>query len=301
MKLYSLLNENHVLLDVEVATFVQAVDRLLTAFADVLDPGQVDLVRARLMEREEQFPTFMAEGVCIPHARMGELKNFLLGVLVPRQPLPHPAEGQPPVTLIFMVLAPQDRNTMMLQTLAAIARLLKSRETRQALQGVKSESRFLRLIEDTGIDVKKTLVAADIMAPVGAAVTLDTSIAHAVDVLVNVEDEGVPVVDAQGRLAGELTSKELLTLGMPRYMDLLVNSSMLDNFEPFEHYFRQENTMRVREICRRDLITVEPSMPIVQVTHLMMTRSRRRIYVVDGDELKGIIYRKDIVARVLHY
>jgi PTS system nitrogen regulatory IIA component len=166
---------------------------------------------------------------------------------------------------------------------------------------VKSPARLLRFIEESGIDVKKTLVAADIMQPVTHTVRIDTVLARAVDVLVAAPDEGIPVLDGHGRLAGELTSRELLKLGMPKYLDLIVNPAMLESFEPFENFFKHENTMTVREVCRRDIVTVPPGAPVVQVTHLMMTRQKRRVYVVDQHELRGVIYRKDIIARVLHF
>ena len=105
----------------------------------------------------------------------------------------------------------------------------------------------------------------------------------------------------QGKLVGELTNSELLKLGMPKYLDLIVNPAMLENFEPFENYFQHENSMTVREVCRRDVLWVEPAAPIVQVAHMMMTRQKRRIYVVEDGALKGVILRKNIVVKVLHY
>ena len=75
---------------------------------------------------------------------------------------------------------------------------------------------------------------------------------------------------------------------------------MLDSFEPFENFFQHENNMTVREICRRDIITVDPATPVVHVTHLMMTRHKRRIYVAEDNEIKGIIFRRNIVTKVLH-
>lgn len=301
VKLYSLLNENQMLLDEDVGSMPEAAERLLGVFSGIIDRDKIPQIQQNLLQREEHYPTFIVDGICIPHVRLEELDSFLVGLLVPEKPFPHVTEGQPAVAAMFMVLSPQSKNTMMLQTLAAVARLLKSKETRTALLQVKSPARLIRLVEDSGIDVKKTLVAADIMEPLPATINQDALLNKAVDTLVEVPDEGVAVVDDQGKLVGELTSKELLTLGMPRYMDLLINPMMLENFEPFENYFRQENVLRVRDLCRRDVIAVEPNMPIVQVTHIMMTKQRRRIYVVEDSTLKGIIYRKGIIAKVLHY
>ena len=300
MKLYSLLNENLVLIGERVESLEEALRRMIEAFGDAIKSDKIDSVVADLLAREMHHPTVIDDHVCLPHLRLEHLDVFLLGLMVPEQPIPHPAPDQKPVSMIFMVLTPQDKNTMMLQTLSAISRLLKSRETKQAILHVRSATRLIRLIEESGVDVKKTLVAADIMSPIEHSVRVDTLLARAVDVLVEAPDEGIPVMNEHGRLIGELTSRELLSLGMPNYLDLIVNPAMLDSFEPFEHFFKHENTMAVREVCRREVITVEPSAPVVQVAHLMMTRQRRRIYVVEDGECLGIIYRKTIVERVLY-
>lgn len=301
MKLYSLLNENHVLIDAPVISLEAALRRMVEGFGDGIERAHHDELVAMLMEREESHPTFIADQICLPHARLPWLDRFLLGLLVPEKPFHHIGEDEPTVSVMFMILAPQNKNAMMLQTLAAIARLLKSREMRTALVKTKSPARLIRQIEESGIDVKKTLVATDVMTPIAHKVTADTILAHAVDVLVDAPDEGVPVVNERGKLIGELTSREILALGMPKYVDLLVNPAMLESFEPFENFFQHENSLKVREICRRDIITVPPTAPIVQVTHLMMTRQKRRIYVVDEGDLLGVILRKDIIAKVLHF
>jgi CBS domain-containing protein len=109
------------------------------------------------------------------------------------------------------------------------------------------------------------------------------------------------VLDDRGRLTGELTTREILMVGMPKYMELLSNLEMLNAFEPFENYFLNEHKLLVRDICRRDYAWVEPTTPIVRVAHLMMTQNRRRIYVLEDDHLVGIIYRKSFLTRVMNY
>src|SRR5437016_9815710 len=120
MKLYSLLNENHVLLDEPVHSLSEALCRFIEAFGDGIDPAKKDELLATLLEREQLHPTFIADHICIPHARMPWLDRFLLGLLVPEKPFAHVVEGEPDVGVMFMILAPQTKNAMMLQTLAAI-------------------------------------------------------------------------------------------------------------------------------------------------------------------------------------
>jgi len=300
MKLYSLLNENNVLLGEPAVTMAEALGKLIRSFGDQIEGNEPEAMLAQLIERERMFPTMIGEQICLSHMRLEQLDRFLMGLIVLEHPVPHVSSQHQPLGAIFMILAPQTKNTMMLQTMAAISRLLQSKGMKQAILNVKAPTRLIRLLEESGVDIKKNLLASDVMSPVNHSIDLDAILAKAVDVLVDAPDEGIPVLNDKKRLVGELTSRELLILGMPKYLDLIVNPAMLDSFEPFENFFQHENNMSVREVCRRDIVTVEPDTPVVHVTHLMMTKHKRRIYVVEDGELKGVIYRKNIITRVLH-
>ncbi len=301
MKLHSLLNEDHILIGGQAERLDQVVRRMLETFGSTIRENRIDEVTTELMGRETRNPSMLAEGICMPHVRLTWLDRFQFGLFVSDEPFRHPVEDMPTINMVFIILAPQNRNTMMLQTMAAIVRLLRSKETYRGLMNIKSRPRILRLIEESGIDVKKALVAADVMNPISHSIAGDMGLFEALDVLVDASDEGVPVLNENRNLIGELTSREVLALGMPKYLDLIVNPSMLEHFEPFASFFQQENSMKAREVCRRDIISVSPDTPIVQVAHLMMTRRESRIYVVDEEQLHGIILRKSIIAKVLHY
>jgi len=300
MKLYSLLNENNILLGEPAVTMAEALGKLIRSFGEQIEGNEPEAMLAQLIERERMFPTMIGDHVCLSHMRLEQLDRFLMGLIVLEHPVPHVSPQHPPLGAIFMILAPQTKNTMMLQAMAAISRLLQSKGMKQAILSVKAPTRLIRLLEESGVDIKKNLLATDIMSPVTHSINLDAILAKAVDVLVDAPDEGIPVLNDKRQLVGELTSRELLILGMPKYLDLIVNPAMLDSFEPFENFFQHENNMSVREVCRRDIVTVEPDTPVVHVTHLMMTKHKRRVYVVEDGELKGVIYRKNIITRVLH-
>ena len=61
------------------------------------------------------------------------------------------------------------------------------------------------------------------------------------------------------------------------------------------------DNMTVGEICRRDFLAVEASTPVINVTHQMVKNRRRRIYVLDDGKPVGVVFRKNIVTRVLHF
>lgn len=300
MKLYSLFSDENILLQHEGTEFSEVIRAMLFRLAPHLDKFDPEGLTRNIINRETHHPTLVTDEVCIPHQRLDGLPRMQVALTVMKEPILHPSDPDHKIRMLFLVLVPQDQNTLMLQTLAAIARLLSTPNFSQAIKGIRSENRLIRLIEESGIEVKRNLTASDIMENITHTVKLNTSLLEAVATLIDARDEGVPVLDDKGKLAGEITTREILILGMPKYMDLLANPEMLNAFEPFENYFRNESQTHVRDICRRDFVTVDPTEPAVKVAHMMITANRRRVYVMDEDKLLGIIYRKSIVEKVMN-
>lgn len=300
MKLHSFIHEDQVLLNPTSNTLEGVLQELLQTMPDLFDRIAVSELSQRLMRREREFPTVIYDMACLMHLRLDTIKQMQVALAIPETPIEHPAQPEIKLKLVFLILAPQDQNSLMLQTLAAITRLLGQKAFVSAIRNVNAPNRAIRLIMESGQDVKKHVTASDVMEPIQHSVDLDMPLTDAVNVLAQAPDEGLPVIDGRGKLVGELTSKEILTLGMPKYMDLLTNPEMLNSFEPFENYFRNEKKARVRDICRRDFIHVTPSTPIVGVAHKMITENRRRVYVMEDGKPIGVIYRKSIVTRVMN-
>lgn len=301
MKLHSLFREDHVLVHGEGKTLAEVVQHILESFDLELGEGGVPGMTDQIVRRERANPTLGIDGFCFPHLRSDSITEFHLGMAVTEVPLPHPADPDANIRIVFLVLAPRDQNTMLLQTLAALRRLASTRSFAPAAEGVRTPARLIRVIEESGLDVKRTITARDIMEDVQYSLALDTTMVEAVDLLSRARDEGLPVLDSRGHLTGELTTREIILVGMPKYMELLSNLEMLNQFEPFENYFLNENKLLVRDICRRDYAWVEPGAPIVRVAHLMMTQNRRRIYVLEDERIAGIIYRKSFLTKVMNY
>lgn len=301
MKLYSMIHEDQVRVQSEAADLAEVLAEALATLLDQQPDLPVEELKTRILARETAKPSFAAEGACVIHLRDEHVRKFGVCVVIPEKPFPHPADETRKIRIVCLILAPQLQNTMMLQTAAALRRLLASKSARGSLGSIKSAARLIRLVEESGLDVRATLQARDVMEPLTHKVRIDTSLTEALDQLVLARDEGLPVVDENDALVGELTSREILLLGMPRYMDLLSNPEMLNEFEPFENFLRSEATTTVRDICRRDYIAVAPEDQVVQVVHEMVTNNRRRVYVLEDGEIQGIIYRKSIVERVFRH
>lgn len=118
----------------------------------------------------------------------------------------------------------------------------------------------------------------EFMNPNHLAVSEDDDILDAIRVLIDRGVTGVPVVDARGKLTGILSELECLRL--------LTKGEKHDSDRP---------RGSVAEHMDRDVQTVTPDMDIYYVAGLFLSTGYRRFAVVEGEELVGVITRKDVI------
>jgi CBS domain-containing protein len=138
------------------------------------------------------------------------------------------------------------------------------------------------------------------MSPAEFVVAPEMILRRATEVLVACREEGVPVVDAAGDFVGEISARMLIEIGLPKYMNLISNPRILSDFQPFEAFYRKEDTLTADEVVNRDVLTLAPETPVEIVAHEMITKRNQRAYVVREKKLLGVIYRRDIVRKVLY-
>ncbi len=97
----------------------------MAAAATGLDPA---VILAALSQREKLGTTGIGEGIAIPHARVKQLTSMTGFFARMATPVDYDALDDAPVDLIFLLLAPEEANTVQLKALARIARLLRDPE-----------------------------------------------------------------------------------------------------------------------------------------------------------------------------
>ena len=121
------------------------LDRLSALFARTydLDAG---LVLEYLEEREKLGSTGFGRGVAIPHARIPGIQRPVAALLKLRHPAQFNAADGLPVELVFGLLSPENSGAAHLHALAAISRLLRDEDVRDALADAPSEEAMYGLL-----------------------------------------------------------------------------------------------------------------------------------------------------------
>jgi CBS domain-containing protein len=125
--------------------------------------------------------------------------------------------------------------------------------------------------------MKRHLDARSVMKTGLITVTADTPLEQAIGLLIEHRISGLPVVDAAQRLLGILTEKDLLRL-----------------------LYEEPGVMtRVSDLMTTNLRAFQADAPLEQVCDCLMANHFRRVPVLEGERLVGLISRADLMPALL--
>jgi PTS system nitrogen regulatory IIA component len=99
-----------------------------------------------LFAREKLGSTGLGQGVAIPHGRIKGLKEALCAFLRLAQPVPFDAPDGNPVSLVFVLLVPQQATEKHLQMLSELAQMFSDKALREAMNKAPDAAALHQLI-----------------------------------------------------------------------------------------------------------------------------------------------------------
>src|SRR5947209_10772126 len=99
-----------------------------------------------LFAREKLGSTGLGQGVAIPHGRIKGLKDALCAFFRLAQPVPFDAPDGNPVTLVFVLLVPEQATEKHLQILSELAQMFSDKALREAMSGAPDAGALHQLI-----------------------------------------------------------------------------------------------------------------------------------------------------------
>lgn len=130
----------------------------------------------------------------------------------------------------------------------------------------------------------------------------DTPVPQIVAVLAGQAISGLPVVDGD-RLVGVISEGDLMMrekpLHMPAAISFLGEALVLDTRKRIDDEFRRHFGAVARDIMTTKVHTVTPDSLLSEAAQLMVDHDVKRLPVVEGDQLVGILTRKDLVRALL--
>jgi CBS domain-containing protein len=137
---------------------------------------------------------------------------------------------------------------------------------------------------------------ADVMTRQVVTITKDAPIGEAVRLLLEHRISGLPVVDAEGNLEGIVTEGDFLRRAetgtqrrRPRWLEFLLGPGRLAQEYVHSH------GRRVSDVMTRRLHTVDEDTPLEDVVRRMEKHRIKRLPVVSGGKLVGIVSRSNLL------
>ncbi len=142
--------------------------------------------------------------------------------------------------------------------------------------------------------------ARDIMTTDIVTVGPETPVPELAALLAQRGISGAPVVDAGGALLGVVTESDLLRrLAAERERPPGWLAGLFgDTTEQARRYARTHG-QRAGDLMTRDLATAGPDTPVADIARLFEARDIRRVPVVEGGRLLGVVSRADLLRAIL--
>ncbi len=135
------------------------------------------------------------------------------------------------------------------------------------------------------------MLAKEIMTKRVITVKEDTPVREVIRILLENKISGVPVVDKEDNLIGIISEADLIY----KEKSLLPITSYHENHKKFMDDYRKSLAKIAGEIMTRDVITVSEEATVEEVATLMLEKRIKRVPVIKGKKIIGIICRPDII------
>lgn len=142
----------------------------------------------------------------------------------------------------------------------------------------------------------------DVMTQPVVSVDQEAPISLAIRLMLQKKISGLPVVDAAGDLVGVVTEGDFLRRvetgtrhAQPRWLEFLMGPGLL------AEEFTKTHGRRVSEVMTRGVKTVDEDTPLNDVVALMERNRIKRIPVVRGKKLVGIVTRANLLRTLATY
>ncbi len=150
MNIMGFLDERAVATNIKAQNKEDVIRELvgLLVTAGAIRDRDVSRIIQILFKRESLGSTGIGQGVAIPHGKCDCVTRLVGAFGVSRTGVNFDALDGEPVTLFFLLIAPEDSAGPHLKALARISRLLKDKHFRDSLRAAKDEKALIKIIRD---------------------------------------------------------------------------------------------------------------------------------------------------------
>lgn len=147
MRITDLLDKRSISLNAAPADKKETLDLAVELMAKSGKLSDVEKYRAQVYAREEESTTGIGEGIAIPHGKCDAVKAPGLAAMVIKNGVEYESLDGEPVTLLFLIAAPNTKDNVHLDVLSKLSVMLMDENFTTSLRNAKSVDEFLQIID----------------------------------------------------------------------------------------------------------------------------------------------------------
>ena len=147
MRITDLLDKRSISLNGAPKSKEEALDQVVALMAESGKINDEEAYRKQVYAREEESTTGNGEGIAIPHGKCDAVDRPGLAAMVVKDGVDFDALDGEPVTLIFLIAAPNTEDNVHLDVLSKLSVLMMDEEFSDSLRNAKSPDEFLEIID----------------------------------------------------------------------------------------------------------------------------------------------------------
>ena len=190
MRITDLLDARSILLDASPKSKSEALDQIVDLMVKSEKINDKEAYRKQVYAREEESTTGIGEGIAIPHGKCDAVTKPGLAAMVVKDGVDFDSLDGEPVTLMFLIGAPNTEDNIHLDVLSKLSVLLMNEEFTESLRNAKTVEEFMNIINDAdekeagiderlaGADEESTVEETTGKVKILAVTSCPTGIAH---------------------------------------------------------------------------------------------------------------------------
>lgn len=288
MQLSELLPGEHIVVPLQGPTLRAALAELVDRLAAAGAVTEVDAVERGLSGPRARDIVATGPDVVLPHYRSAAVTTLAVALGIAPDRLDareFGLEARP--RIVALILAPVAASTLYLQTVAALARLLRDPNVVERLVAAGSPDEVLAAADLSALRLQPRLTVRDIMIHGVASVTPATTVRDAVDTMVRRRLRALPVVGEKQEVLGIISEWDIMRGLLPQ----IPRGSPDGEATPIE-------TVHVRDIMTRSVLCISEELGLEEAANMMINKDVEQFPVTSEGKLTGFLTRSDIIRKL---
>ncbi len=289
MKFLDLLPPEHVLVPLDAPHVRAAVEQLVLRLEESgtvrMSNALLDSVRT-LPPRDIISPS---DDVVLPHFRSDSVDSLTMALGISPEPIPSREPGlEVSPRIVALVLAPPDAASPYLQLTATLARLFRDKRLVDELARQPSPDAVRSMPQLQDLTLGPKLTVRDVMSHRVRAITPETSLHSATNLMTRRRQRAVPVVGQRGEVLGMVTESDLMRALLPQIPRVAADDAADGDIL----------NKPVRDIMTRSVLCVSEDLDVSEVANMMIRKDVDQVPVVHAGSITGMVSRGDIIRKL---